>query len=242
MFHRDYGIILACDVSSIEEAESLAKLSVGIDEVVGYKIGFTLGLRYGLRQVTEALKKINPLPVIYDHQKAGTDILQMGEPFARCCKEGGVDGVIVFPQAGPNTLDAFVSAILQHDMTPVVGGVMTHKGYLVSDGGFILDEAPERIYRMALEKGVNQFVLPGNKPDLIRKYADILNKTPGVSVMMPGIGSQGGELETAFSACKGLKPYAIIGSAIYKAQNPRSSLEAFISSLSSFQSIQSAVK
>ena len=242
MFHKDCGIILACDVSSIEEAESLAKLSIGIDEVVGYKIGFTLGLRYGLRQVTEALKKINPLPVIYDHQKAGTDIPQMGEPFARCCQEGGVDGVIIFPQAGPNTLDAFVSAIFQHEMTPIVGGVMTHKGYLVSDGGFIVDEAPERIYRMALEKGVNQFVLPGNKPNLIRKYADVLNKKPGVSVMMPGIGSQGGELNTAFYACKGLKPYAIIGSAIYKAQNPRISLEAFISSLSSFQSYQSALK
>lgn len=142
-FHKDYGIILACDVSSIAEAESLAKLSVGINEVVGYKIGFTLGLRYGLRQVTEALKKINPLPVIYDHQKAGTDIPQMGEPFARCCKEGGVDGIIIFAQAGPNTLDAFVSAILQNDMKPIVGGVMTHRGYLVSDGGFIVDDRPE---------------------------------------------------------------------------------------------------
>lgn len=234
MFHKDCGIIFACDVSSIAEAESLAKFSVGIDEVVGYKIGFTLGLRYGLRRVTEALKKVNPLPVIYDHQKAGTDIPQMGGPFALCCKEGGVDGVIIFSQAGPNTLDAFVSEILQHGMTPIVGGVMTHRGYLVSDGGFIVDEAPERIYRMALEKGVRHFVLPGNKPDLIQKYADILNKKPGISVMMPGIGSQGGELKTAFSACRGLKPYAIIGSGIYKSKNPPEALHAFITSMNKY--------
>lgn len=234
MFHKDFGIILACDVATLEDAESLAKLSVGIDEVVGYKIGFTLGLRFGLRHVTEVLKKINPLPVIYDHQKAGTDIPQMGEPFARCCKEGGVDGVIIFSQAGPNTLDAFVSAIFQHEMTPIVGGVMTHKGYLVSDGGYITDEAPERIFLSALEQGVKQFVLPGNKPDLIRKYADILNRKPGISVMMPGIGSQGGELEIAVSECVGLKPYAIIGSAIYKSPNPKSALDFFISALDNY--------
>lgn len=236
MFHKDYGIILACDVSTVEEAESLAKISVGIDEVVGYKIGFTLGLRFGLRQITDALKKINPLPVIYDHQKAGTDIPQMGDPFARCCKEGGVDGVIIFSQAGPKTLDSFISAIFKYEMIPICGGVMTHSGYLVSDGGYIIDDAPARIFQIALEKGVKQFVLPGNKPDLIQKYADILNKKPEVSVMMPGIGSQGGELDIAFSACIGLKPYSIIGSGIYKAQDPRGALESFISSLDKFRS------
>lgn len=236
MFNKDYGIILACDVSTIEDAEAMARLSVGVDQVVAFKIGFTLGLRFGLLRVTETLKKVNPLPVIYDHQKAGTDIPQMGDPFALCCKDGGVDGVIVFSQAGPNTLEAFVSAIRQHGMTGIVGGVMTHKGYLASDGGYILDDAPARIYETALEMGVAHFVLPGNKPALIRKYADILNKKTGVSVMMPGIGSQGGDLETAFAACGGLKPYAIIGSAIYKAQEPRKALEAFVKSLQSCSS------
>lgn len=234
MFTKDHGIILACDVSTIEDAEGLARLSIGIEEVVGFKIGFTLGLRFGLRRVTDALKQINPLPVIYDHQKAGTDIPQMGEPFARTCKDGGVDGVIVFSQAGPNTLEAFVSAIGQHGMTAIVGGVMTHPGYLSSDGGYIQDEAPARIYQAALEMGVKYFVLPGNKTGLIRKYAEILNKRDGISVMMPGIGSQGGELDTAFDACDGVKPYAIIGSAIYNARDPRKALDLFVSSLHSY--------
>ena len=238
MFSKDCGIILACDVSTLEEAESLARLSIGVNEVVGYKIGFTLALRFGLREVTEVLKKINPLPVIYDHQKAGTDIPQMGEPFARCCKDGGVDGVIVFSQAGPKTLDSFTSAIGQYEMTPIVGGVMTHSGYLFSDGGYIIDDAPKHIFQTALEKGVTHFVLPGNKPDLIQTYAGLLNKKSGVSVMMPGIGSQGGELGIAFSKCIELKPYAIIGSAIYKAKDPSAALGSFVDSLKEFLKLQ----
>lgn len=238
MFHKDYGIILACDVSTLEEAKSLAELSLGVDEVVGYKVGFTLGLRFGLREVVRNLKKINPLPIIYDHQKAGTDIPQMGQPFAQCCKEVGIDGVIIFAQAGPKTLDAFTTAIFQHEMTPIVGGVMTHSGYLVSDGGYIIDDAPKHIFQIALEKGVTQFVLPGNKPELIRMYSNILNKKLGVSVMMPGIGSQGGDLDNAFSECVGLKPYAIIGSAIYKAKNPSGELESFVSSLNNYRNKQ----
>ncbi len=234
MFNKDYGIILACDVSTLEEAKSLAQLSKGVDDIVGFKIGFTLGLRFGLRTVSESLKKINPLPVIYDHQKAGTDIPQMGEPFALTCKEGYVDGVIIFSQAGPKTLDSFISAIFHHGMTPIVGGVMTHSGYLASDGGYIVDNAPQYIFEAALAKGVTQFVLPGNKPDLSRKYTEILKKKPGRSVMMPGIGSQGGELDVAFSACAGLQSYAIIGSAIYSAKDPSAALGRFVRSLNDY--------
>lgn len=234
MFHKDYGIIFACDVSSLSDAESLARISIRVEEVVAYKIGFTLGLRYGLRRVTEALKSINPLPVIYDHQKAGTDIPQMGEPFAQCCKEGEIDGVIIFSQAGPETLDGFINGIVKYEMTPIVGSVMTHKGYLVSDGGYIIDDAPKYIFQTSLNKGVKHFVLPGNKPDLIKKYAEFLAKESRASIMMPGIGSQGGDLETAFNACKGLKAQAIIGSAIYKAKNPVAQLDVFRKSLDDF--------
>lgn len=234
MFNKDYGIILACDVSTLREAESMAQLSLRFEEIVGYKIGFSLGLRFGLRQVTQTLKEVKPLPVIYDHQKAGTDIPQMGEPFARCCKDAEIDGVIVFAQAGPKTLESFVSSIFEHGMTPIVGGVMTHPGFLVSDGGYIIDDAPRQIYQTALNKGVLHFVLPGNKPDLLRIYSKILRVRQGISILMPGIGSQGGDLETALNACEGLKPYAIIGSAIYKASDPVVATKSFISSLNTF--------
>ena len=234
MFKKDYGIILACDVSTLQEAETLARLSLRFKEIVGYKIGFSLGLRFGLHEVTETLKKINPLSVIYDHQKAGTDIPQMGEPFARCCKEAGIDGVIVFAQAGPKTLESFISSIFEHGMTPIVGGLMTHPGFLVSDGGYIIDDAPRQIYQTALNKGVSYFVLPANKPDLLQTYSKILSVRPGISAIMPGIGVQGGDLETAFRACNGLKPYAIIGSAIYKASDPVVATESFIDSLNAY--------
>ena len=234
MFAKSHGIILALDVPTLDEAKSLAKLSLEFNEIVGYKIGFILGLRYGLKKVTAVLKDVNPLPVIYDHQKAGTDIPQMGEPFASSCKEANIDGVIIFPQAGPNTLDSFVSSIFKHEMTPIVGGVMTHSGYSVSEGGYIIDDAPKNIFQASIDAGVTHFVLPGNKTELIREYNSILNQKHGTSVMMPGIGSQGGDLKTAFSACAGLNPYAIIGSAIYKSDNPSAATETFVNTLNEY--------
>jgi orotidine-5'-phosphate decarboxylase len=227
MFDIPYGIILACDVSDVADARTLAKISVGVKEVVGFKVGFDLALGFGLPRVTEILKEINALPVIYDHQKAATDIPEMGERFARRCKDSGVDAVIIFPQAGPKTLDAFISSIIGFGMVPIVGGVMTHRGYLVSDGGYIIDEAPTRIFEIALKKGVRDFVLPGNKPELIGAYKAVLGTQVGVSALMPGIGTQGGDLETAFKACAGLRPYAIIGSAIYRADSPLEQLRLF---------------
>jgi orotidine-5'-phosphate decarboxylase len=220
MFNKRYGLILSIDVSTIVEAQKIAELSLRFDEIVGYKVGFTLGLRYGLSLVVEALKKINPLSVIYDHQKAGSDIPQMGMPFAQTCKDGGVDGVIFFPQAGPKTLEAFVEGALSTGLIPIIGGVMTHQAYLESEGGFIADKSIEKIYKMGIELGVSNFVLPGTKPDIIRKIAQgVLSKKP-MTLMMPGFGTQGGSIKEAFEAASGHQVFPIVGSAIYKASCP----------------------
>ena len=105
LFHLKYGIIPACDIESLSELEKLVELTANIEGIVGYKIGFSLGLRYGLPTVVDTIEKYTDLPIIYDHQKAGTDIPQMGNNFAKVCKNCGVNGVIIFPQAGPNTIN-----------------------------------------------------------------------------------------------------------------------------------------
>jgi orotidine-5'-phosphate decarboxylase len=200
-----------------------------LDAVVGYKIGFALALRFGLRKVVEIVRDLCDLPVIYDHQKAGTDIPQMGAAFARCCSECGISGVIIFPQAGPETLRAFVEAISDHQMVPIVGGLMTHPGYLQSEGGFIADHAPATIYAKALELGVTHFVVPANRTGQTRRYlADVLSRGEyPLSFLLPGIGSQGGQIEDSLDAVAGHRGYVIVGSAIYNADNPRRALIEF---------------
>jgi orotidine-5'-phosphate decarboxylase len=229
LFERKSGIILAADLADIELFRRIAALPNQFREVVAIKVGFTLALRYGLPAVVKAANDASGVPVIYDHQKAATDIPQMGEPFAKVCCDAGVSAVIFFPQAGPKTLEAFVSAANDSGLTPIVGLVMTHKSYLSSDGGYITDEAPEMIAQTAVNSGVRDFVLPGNKPEIVRRFASgsLLNITEG-SIMMPGIGSQGGELTGAFQAAKPHRRYAIIGSAIYGATEPIAALEIFI--------------
>jgi orotidine-5'-phosphate decarboxylase len=229
LINQDTGIILAADVFTLEELRLLVETGAGLSEVVAVKVGFTLGLKYGLPAVVEAVSKAAKIPVIYDHQKAGTDIPQMGKPFAAVCRDAGVKGVIFFPQAGPRTLEGFVKAAFDSGLTPIVGLVMSHDAYLESEGGYIVDGAPERIGAAAIELGVTDFVLPGTKPEIVKRFAaGTLSRIRAASIMMPGIGSQGGSLKTAFRAAKPHRRFAIIGSAIYGAKQPRAALQGFV--------------
>jgi len=232
LFKAKCGIILAADVPSLEDLRKLAELSLVTPEVVGVKVGFTLALRFGLPAIVKFVNDINMLPVIYDHQKAATDIPAMGKPFAETCRDAGVKGVIFFPHAGPKTLEAFVSAGFDCGLETFLGLSMTHPQYHLGDGGFIVNDAPDKICKIGIDLGVRSFVLPGNKPDLIKKFAQgpLISIQP-TTIIMPGIGSQGGSISTATEATKGHHPFFIIGSAIYRAPDPEASLLQFVSEM-----------
>ena len=228
LMQHERGIILAADVETLDHVKRLVSVCAEFEEVVAVKVGFSLALRFGLKAVVDAVHAAHRIPVIYDHQKAGTDIPAMGRPFAEICREAGVNAVILFPHAGPKTLEAFVSAALEAELVPIVGLVMTHPAYLRSEGGYIDDEAPDSICRAALGLGVRNFVLPGTKIEVLVRYAHgPLAGVAGAAIMMPGIGSQGASLRTVFEAVKPCRRFAIIGSAIYGAQDPRIAAEAF---------------
>lgn len=228
LFHLKYGIIPACDVKSLSELENLVELTADIEGIVGYKIGFSLGLGHGLQTVVDTIEKHSDLPILYDHQKAGTDIPQMGELFARTCKVSGITGVIIFPQAGPATEEAFISAIISEGLIPLVGGEMTHPRYLSSEGGFIRDESIEEMYLTGARNGVTYFIGPGNKPERINHYVKLLkNEIPQPMFCMPGIGRQGGDIKSAFEATEGLPAYGIIGKAIYAASDIRKATKKY---------------
>ncbi len=222
------GIIVAADVPTLAEVERLAKQEEDVPGITGIKIGCMLGLRYGLMEVVRTIRNVSTMSVIYDHQKAGTDIPAMGKPFADVCRDCGVDEVIVFPQAGPLTLAGFVTALIRNELMPIVGLTMSHPEYLLSEGGWIDDGAPSRTRQVASDLGVTHFVLPGNKLDHVKEHATALSEA-GVSanIMMPGIGKQGGTIYDAFKATGPHKRRAIIGSAIYKDPDPAQAMRRF---------------
>jgi len=214
------SIIPACDVS-LKVYEEIVKETAGIDGVGAYKVGFQLGLLYGLPKVVKIARKYSDKPVIYDHQKAGTDIPDTGKNFAETLASAGVDAVILFPQAGPETERAWIQAAQQEGLGVIVGGWMTHAKYVASEGGYLLDAAVFDIYRNAAREGVSDYVVPGNKPDIIAKIRALL-EGEGVKPVFyaPGFVAQGGAISDAAKAA-GERWHAIVGRGIYATDDIR---------------------
>jgi orotidine-5'-phosphate decarboxylase len=225
----DRSIIPSCDVPALDKLRQLVRQTAEVKGIGAYKIGFELVIPFGMHKVVETIRQFTDLPVIYDHQKAGTDVPFAGEKFIRACE--GADAVIIFPQAGPETAKAFIKAAKDAGMDIIVGGEMTHPAYLVSDGGYLRDDTPERIYRTAAEMGVVDFVVPGNKPEKIRKYREML-VSMGIDPVFysPGLVAQGGKVSESAKAA-GNKWHAIVGRGIYSAEDMKKAAEELVRAL-----------
>ncbi len=157
------------------------------------------------------------MPIFYDHQKAGTDIPDLGEGFAQDLKSFGVNAAILFPFAGADTERKWIKACQDAGLTVLVGGHMTQPEFLESEGGFIADSAPERIYTIAVENSVTNFVVPGNKVEFAVKYRQLLERLLGkgnFTLYVPGFGRQGGNI-SEISDVAGENWHAIVGRTLY---------------------------
>lgn len=183
----------------------------------GFKVGFSLGLTHGLPRVVEMLRRYSDKPIVYDHQKAATDIPDTGKLFAATMKNAGVNQAILFPQAGPATLQAWVEALREAGIEPIVGGLMTHPKYVVSEGGFLTDEGVVEMYRFGRKVGVKGFVVPLTKPDAVNRIVDAADLTGDLEFYSPGFGAQGGD-----PAAFGKLPvhHLIVGRALLGAEDP----------------------
>jgi orotidine-5'-phosphate decarboxylase len=96
---------------------------------------------------------------------------------------------------------------------------MTHPAYAVSEGGFITDEGALEMYRIAARAGVNNFVVPGNKPDVIKSVRELV-EAEGVQPVFyaPGFIAQGGKIEEA-AKYAGERFHGIVGRGIYSAKD-----------------------
>jgi orotidine-5'-phosphate decarboxylase len=226
----DRSVIPACDVDSLKKLEDLVQATAPVKGIGAYKIGFELGLAYGLPKVMETVRKHSDKPVIYDHQKAGTDIPDTGKGFASVCKRSGVDAVIFFPQAGPETEKAWIKAAQDEGLKVIVGGEMTHPAYLAPDG-YLSADAPKRMYETAIAMGVTDFVVPGNKPEKIAAYKQLFEShNIDFTLYSPGLVTQGGKITDSGKAA-GKKWHAIVGRAITGAEDMGKAAQEFASQL-----------
>lgn len=218
------SIIPACDIDATQY-EALIKATADLPGIGAYKLGFTIALSIGLPRAVEIARKYTNKPLIYDHQKAGSDIPDTGAAFARVCREAGIDAVIFFPQAGPETERAWIDFARNEDLGVIVGGLMTHKKYVRSEGGYIADEAIIQMYEVAAGLGVNDYVVPGNNPEAIRKIRAMLEREHSHPVFYsPGFIAQGGEMKAAIEAA-GQHYHAIVGRGIYGSKDMRAAAQ-----------------
>ena len=227
-------IIPSCDVATEAELRELVKATADVQGIGAYKIGFELVIPFGMQRIVRIIREFSDLPVIYDHQKAGTDVPFTGRKFVHACK--GADAIIIFPQAGPESEKAFIQAAQDAGTDIIVGGEMTHPAYLAADGGYLADDTPQRIYTIAAEMGVRDFVVPGNKPAKIKAYRELLENL-GIQPVLysPGLLAQGGLVEESARAA-GQQWHAIVGRGIYgqpDAQSMRKAAEELVKVLQS---------
>jgi len=228
----DRSVIVAAGVE-FSRLPKLVRNTCVVEGIGGYKVGLELALEKGLPSVVGAVKDNTPLPVIYDHQKAGNDIPETGSRFAGVCKKAGVDAVILFPFAGPKSETDWIHACQDVGLGVLVGGHMTQPNFLYSEGGSIADDAPNRIFAIAAENGVRDFVVPGNEVDYVIHYKELLDKLLGkdkFTLYAPGFITQGGEI-SEFAKEAGEKWHAIVGGAIYKALDMREAAEQMTSQI-----------
>ncbi|MEW6660116.1 MAG: orotidine 5'-phosphate decarboxylase / HUMPS family protein [Thermodesulfobacteriota bacterium] len=222
ILHGKYGIIPACDLTGLKELVKLVKETCSLDFIQAYKIGVRMLALEGAKKIVQEIRRFTDLPIIYDHQKYGTDIPDLsGGDILESLKNAGIDGLIIFPFAGIRTLKATVEGCRRANLLPIVGGEMTHPGFLVSEGGYIADSAPAKIYRDAAHLGVDTFVVPGTKINKIKEYAKLIGDiVPSPRLMFPGVGKgQSGDIAAAFKAALPYKCSAIVGRGIYAAPN-----------------------
>lgn len=227
----DRSVIVACDVNTLKQLEELILHTYNVEGIGGYKIGSILTTKYGLPKLVQKVRGITRLPIIYDHQKAMTDIPALGRKFVNVVKEAGVNALIGFPQSGPKTLEAWIEACREVELEVIVGGEMTHEKYKTSEGGYIADEALDKIYLLAARLGVNNFVVPGTKKERVVHYKKILEHVLELTFYAPGFVAQGGVISDVGKVA-GRNWHAIVGRGIYKASDIHTAAERMTSQLS----------
>ncbi|HET6924522.1 MAG TPA: orotidine 5'-phosphate decarboxylase / HUMPS family protein [Candidatus Saccharimonadales bacterium] len=222
------SIVLAADMAPVAY-EPIVRDLAGVEGLGGIKLGFKIGYsRISLPGAVDIVREVDPdLKVIFDHQKAGTDIIDTGKDFAEAMTEAKVDAAILFPFTGPKVQHNWVRELQKKNIPAICGAEMTHEGQVAesdgTQGGYIHPRAFERIFTLAVQLDVRDFVVPGNKAERVAHYRTFIGSLLGqeeFTLWAPGFVTQGGDVSET-GAAAGPNFHAIVGRGIYGAEQPR---------------------
>ncbi|MCJ7665604.1 MAG: hypothetical protein MUO59_02565 [Actinobacteria bacterium] len=227
-FNLNHAIIIECNFSEISKLEAIVEATSDLDFVAGYKVGAELAVNSKIKDVTGAISKYTDLPVIYDHQKFGSDDpVFSGGSFLKALKDAGVDGLVIFPHGGVGSLEAAIRKCLGLGIIPIIGGDMVHAGYTEDEGGYINSAAPQKMYIDGAKFGAKHFVIPCTRLDRMRIYCHTLgNMVYNPILFITGVGIEScGDLVKACEIVKQYRSYAVIGREITDEKDHRKAAE-----------------
>ncbi|MCK4635058.1 MAG: orotidine 5'-phosphate decarboxylase [Candidatus Aenigmarchaeota archaeon] len=250
VIEMERSVIPACDVP-FDKFEEIVEATADVEKICAYKVGFTLGYLESLPKVTKLVRDKTDKIVIFDHQKAATDITFTAKQFMDVMEKAEVDAVILDPQSGPAVQYDWTKEAQSRNLGVIIVTEMTHPRYLDGDFRQLTNKKGElvrdytKIFKeelgidrdipgyqrkgsvrdkieIAARMGIQDYVMPGNKPDKIKLFKEWLAefgvKDPGV--YSPGLIRQGGNINEGAEAA-GNRFHGIVGTAIYTAENIR---------------------
>jgi orotidine-5'-phosphate decarboxylase len=209
---KQSGIILALDVTDREKAVEVAG-AVG-DVIDAVKINYPLALSCGLEIVTEMSKSAH---IICDFKVA--DIPNTNRLIVEQAFKAGASGIIVHGFVGHDSVEACVEHAKGGDVFVVTE--MSHPG-----GQEFTAKLAEELLQVAIDAKASGVIAPATRPERLKLIREKLPKE--MVVLSPGVGAQGGKITDTFDAGA---DFAIIGRAIYNAEDPRKAAESFIEEL-----------
>lgn len=211
MFVRNYltvdrNIILALDTDDKDKCMNIARLVR--EQVYAFKVGYPMLLNHGL-SVLDSFSEMGK--IIVDIKIA--DIPDVSREIAKMITSHGAIGVIVQGFIGRDSIKAVRGVVKEL----FVVAEMSHPGSL----DYISPQS-EKIAIMASELRADGLVAPATRPERIK----VLKNISGLSILSPGVGTQGGSYDEAI---KNGADYVIIGRSIMLSQDPLQKINEFYS-------------
>ena len=203
-------LILSLDVTDRRRAVAIAGSCAPFDDAI--KVGYPLVLAAGLSIVGD-LSGVG-LPLIADFKVA--DIPNTNRLICEAVFSAGFDAVIAHGFVGGDAARACVEVAHNHGGAAYIVAEMSHPGATEYFHGGVA----EHLAALAVACRADGIIAPATRPDRIGRLREIVGER---TIYSPGVGAQGGDLDTVARLVDGV----IVGRSIYEAADPGAEAERF---------------
>ena len=203
-------LILSLDVTYRRRAVAIAESCAPFIDAI--KVGYPLVLAAGLSIVGD-LYGVG-LPLIADFKVA--DIPNTNRLICEAVFSAGFDAVIAHGFVGGDAARACVEVAHNHGGAAYIVAEMSHPGATEYFHGGVA----EHLAALAVACRADGIIAPATRPDRIGRLREIVGER---TIYSPGVGAQGGDLDTVARLVDGV----IVGRSIYEAADPGAEAERF---------------